>query len=267
MTALLEVVTGSRTGLRIPIPAQGLVIGRESEVDGPLLDDASLSRRHARVINIASGEALLEDLGSTNGTYLNDVRVTQPVLLHDGALIQVGDTCLKFVAEPQAEGYGSSDTAITARSGGVAVGGSISAQDGAIGAIGQVGGNVDLSRHRHDYDASGLGLITRSRGAARLLLVLGTLMGFVGFGLFAYPIVTGIVNAASNFSASDTASRRCDERFPERGPAWFDCQQEASRSAGGDFPSLTPWIPMGGALLFGGMVLSVIGLFMIKHHD
>ncbi len=39
-------------------------------------------------------------------------------------------------------------------------------------------------------------------------------------------------------------------QHPDRALAWIECQQEASRSAGSEFPSLTPWLPLGAALFF-----------------
>jgi len=89
----------------------------------------------------------------------------------------------------------------------------------------------------------------------------------VGFGLFGYPIVKGIVTAASNTSASDAARDECYDRYPEFGSAQVECLQDASRLADSSFPSLTPWLPMGAALFFGGMVISAVGLFMIRRED
>ena len=54
-----------------------------------------VSRRHARIV--VSGErALLEDLGSKNGTFLNGKRVTQPALLSDGDTLRLGRLLLVF---------------------------------------------------------------------------------------------------------------------------------------------------------------------------
>lgn len=276
--ASVVVASGSGSGARLAIPRHGLVVGREVEGDGRLPGDDSLSRRHARFTTTASGEVVLEDLGSTNGTFVNDARVVDPVVLRDGDVVRVGDTYLEFSA--------GAAPGVAAAMGGVAVGGGIHADRGSIGAIGEVTGNVDLSdrsvtaapgghaagrdlyhEERYEYDASGLGVITRARGTARFLIVLGTLVGLVGFGLFGYPIVQGIVNAASGSSAADEAQRECDERFPDRGFEWNECQFEAAQLAGGDFPSLTPWLPVGLALFFAGMVLSTIGVLMIRRDD
>jgi hypothetical protein len=232
----LTVVSGSASGSHIPIPLEGLVVGREADALGRLGGDLSLSRRHARFIRTESGHVLVEDLRSTNGTYVNGLRIAGPVLLNEGDTIIVGDTYLQF-GDTRLEPHDETLSGVAARRG-VAIGGSVHAEHGSIGAIGDVTGDVDLSR-RYDYDASGLGLYVRARGAARFVLVLGTLIGFVGFGLAGYPIVQGFINAAENTS------------------------REASRSAGDEF-SFTPWLPLGIALFFTGMVITTIGLFMIR---
>jgi pSer/pThr/pTyr-binding forkhead associated (FHA) protein len=62
------------------------------------LDDTFLSQLHARVLPTDDG-LLIEDLGSTNGTYLNRSRVTAPVLAGLGDQVQLGGIVLQ-VAEP-----------------------------------------------------------------------------------------------------------------------------------------------------------------------
>lgn len=70
------------------------ILGREGEgIVG--LDSPTISRRHARIV-ISSAGATLEDLGSKNGTYVRDDRVTSPVRLADGDKIRVGSVVLTF---------------------------------------------------------------------------------------------------------------------------------------------------------------------------
>lgn len=59
------------------------------------LDDTYISQIHARVLPGESG-LLVEDLGSTNGTYLNRTRVTVPVVAHAGDRLQVGSIVMEF---------------------------------------------------------------------------------------------------------------------------------------------------------------------------
>jgi hypothetical protein len=60
-----------------------------------VLSDGKVSRHHFRLDPIR-GTYILSDLGSANGTFVNGVRVTQPVRLRDGDLINLGDTQIVF---------------------------------------------------------------------------------------------------------------------------------------------------------------------------
>jgi DNA-binding winged helix-turn-helix (wHTH) protein len=72
------------------------VIGRDPAA-AVTIDAPIVSRRHARIL-ISNGAARLEDLGSKNGTFVADTRVTAPIALHDGDEIRVGDFSLTFRA-------------------------------------------------------------------------------------------------------------------------------------------------------------------------
>ena len=78
------------TGQRISIPSRiPLKIGRDPDNDLSIPDD-SLSRHHA-VITVAGGKVLLQDLGSSNGTYTNGLRLREaPLVLSDGDSIRLG---------------------------------------------------------------------------------------------------------------------------------------------------------------------------------
>ena len=96
----LHVVAGKRLGTRIPVGAEPVVIGRG--VKGPgALHDHELSRRHAKVSHV-DGTLLIEDVGSTNGTFVNGVRITEPTLIRSGDVIWLGLSTL-MVAEPRVE--------------------------------------------------------------------------------------------------------------------------------------------------------------------
>jgi pSer/pThr/pTyr-binding forkhead associated (FHA) protein len=62
-----------------------------------LLDVAGVSRRHARIV-VRDGAAVLEDLGSKNGTQVEDLPVKGKVVLHDGNSIQVGPATVIYHA-------------------------------------------------------------------------------------------------------------------------------------------------------------------------
>jgi hypothetical protein len=69
-------------------------IGRALEND-IVITSKRVSRGHARVRR-EGWRAILEDMGSTNGTFLNDERVLAPVELHDGDRVSIGDVTLIF---------------------------------------------------------------------------------------------------------------------------------------------------------------------------
>jgi pSer/pThr/pTyr-binding forkhead associated (FHA) protein len=91
--ARLRVVSGPLAGQTIDVETE-VVIGRE---DTDLtIDDVELSRRHAVVRRHAS-RLQVEDLGSTNGTYVDGTRIEEPTILGGGAEIRLGTT--KLVVE------------------------------------------------------------------------------------------------------------------------------------------------------------------------
>jgi DNA-binding winged helix-turn-helix (wHTH) protein len=74
------------------------LIGRNPEC-GVWVDAAGVSRRHARLhLDAERGTASIEDLGSTNGTFVNEARVESPVALRDGDLVHIGTVPLTFRA-------------------------------------------------------------------------------------------------------------------------------------------------------------------------
>jgi len=84
----LTVMTGDRTGMRIRLGSTDLVVGRSSDA-GVHLADASLSRRHARFFRV-DDQVYVQDLKSTNGTFVGGKRVVSPVALQDGDQVQLG---------------------------------------------------------------------------------------------------------------------------------------------------------------------------------
>ena len=83
---LLVAQEGPLKGQRWPL-SQTIVLGRESSCD-VVVADRQISRFHARITPTTEG-VILEDLGSKNGTHLNGVPLTTPVVLQDGDLVSV----------------------------------------------------------------------------------------------------------------------------------------------------------------------------------
>jgi len=103
--ACLVIIRGARLGSRIVLGDKPVVIGRSIEVDFQI-SDRSISRRHCRVFQ-DDGRFWLEDLGSTNHTFLNDEQI-ECTPLRDGDHVRLSQTVLKFVDEGNIEaGYHS----------------------------------------------------------------------------------------------------------------------------------------------------------------
>jgi len=83
-----------RAGQRLDVDVS-VLIGRSPECDLQL-NDNFLSSRHARIANDA-GELSIEDLGSTNGTYVNQQLVKGRVHLERGDIVQVGGVLFEVV--------------------------------------------------------------------------------------------------------------------------------------------------------------------------
>jgi DNA-binding winged helix-turn-helix (wHTH) protein len=83
---LLVAQEGPLKGQRWPL-SQTIVLGREASCDVVVVD-RQISRFHARITPTTEG-AILEDLGSKNGTHLNGIPLTAPVVLQDGDLVSV----------------------------------------------------------------------------------------------------------------------------------------------------------------------------------
>jgi len=98
VTPLVLVQESPATGLRHEARS-GMTIGREgSDV---VLNDREVSRRHARLRLLGEGLAI-EDLGSTNGTFLNGNRVTGVSELKHGDVLKLGNSSLRIEVEVQA---------------------------------------------------------------------------------------------------------------------------------------------------------------------
>ena len=91
--ARLEILTGKAAGMALVIDDE-LVIGRLAEGAGRLGDDEEISRSHARLSVDSSGRCTVEDLGSTNGTWVNGMRIATPQTLAEGDTVELGGTTM-----------------------------------------------------------------------------------------------------------------------------------------------------------------------------
>jgi predicted component of type VI protein secretion system len=91
VTPALVFNEGPLAGRRVEVDAE-LVVGREDA--GLTIDDEEISRRHA-VIRPGDGGIEIEDLGSTNGTYVNGVRIERATRLAGGDTVKLGRSVLQ----------------------------------------------------------------------------------------------------------------------------------------------------------------------------
>ncbi len=85
----LTIQAGPNPGKTFPLDKPEMVIGRDLGVD-IVITDVEVSRKHAHMV-AQQGGYLIEDLGSTNGTTVNGLRLMSPYLLHPGELIALGE--------------------------------------------------------------------------------------------------------------------------------------------------------------------------------
>jgi predicted component of type VI protein secretion system len=81
--------TGPTPGKVIELTGDNLTLGREPSNEIPI-NDAEISRKHAR-LSVQGGNYVLEDLGSTNGTFVNGQRLMGPHVLKPGEIISFGE--------------------------------------------------------------------------------------------------------------------------------------------------------------------------------
>ena len=88
----LVVIEGPLTGTEVPLEGAQITLGRAPD-STIVIDDDYASSRHARIYE-SEGAWVVEDLGSTNGTWIDRTRLTTPTVLPVGAPLRVGRTTL-----------------------------------------------------------------------------------------------------------------------------------------------------------------------------
>jgi len=91
---VLVVTAGALKGTTINLSEQQITLGRANDATLVLNDDYA-SSRHARIFP-QDGQWVVEDLGSTNGTYLDRQKVTRPTPVPSGVPIRIGKTVLEL---------------------------------------------------------------------------------------------------------------------------------------------------------------------------
>lgn len=81
--------SGPTPGVVFPLEGDQLTIGRDAS-NGVAINDAEVSRKHSRLI-FQGGKYVIDDLGSTNGTFVNGQRLAGPVVLKAGDVVSLGE--------------------------------------------------------------------------------------------------------------------------------------------------------------------------------
>jgi diguanylate cyclase (GGDEF)-like protein len=102
--ACLIMVRGGPKGHQYPLTQPEMILGRDPGVDIPITE-SSISRKHAKIFQHAAGKVTLEDLGSSNGTFINDKRMApnQPTTLAKEDMIRFGQVILKYLPAGEIE--------------------------------------------------------------------------------------------------------------------------------------------------------------------
>ncbi|WP_424212838.1 FHA domain-containing protein FhaB/FipA [Streptomyces sp. BI20] len=91
----LVITEGTLTGTTVALAGQTITLGRAHD-STIVLDDDYASSRHARIYPDREGQWFIEDLGSTNGSYLSQARLTTPTPIPLGAPIRIGKTVIEL---------------------------------------------------------------------------------------------------------------------------------------------------------------------------
>ncbi len=89
----LSIRSGEQTGRVVEITGPRFVIGRDDDCNLKLPDE-KISRKHASLMVQPDGRVIVQDLGSTNGTFVDEQRITAPVELTGNEQVRVGDTMM-----------------------------------------------------------------------------------------------------------------------------------------------------------------------------
>lgn len=91
---VLVIVDGKNAGMAFPVPPS-CSMGRAPD-NSIVISDQFISSHHARIYKDKKGEWILEDLGSTNGTYLDEKQIVGPVTIESGQVIRLGATSFEL---------------------------------------------------------------------------------------------------------------------------------------------------------------------------
>ena len=94
-------IDGPLAGQRIEIKKEPAILGRRDDAS-IRIDDPAVSGHHCRIC-VIMGQVMVEDLGSSNGTFVDEDEVTEPRVVATGSVMQIGDSFLKMEMRSRAE--------------------------------------------------------------------------------------------------------------------------------------------------------------------
>lgn len=105
--ACLLIVRGNPQGHQYPLSKPETVLGRDPKVDISIISDGGMSKQHCKVVRLPQGGFQVIDLGSTNGTFLNDKRLEPKVAvdLTKEDMLKVGQTIFKYLPAGSSETF------------------------------------------------------------------------------------------------------------------------------------------------------------------
>lgn len=106
----VEVVDGPQAGAKLAWRQEEVVLGRKAAGSTVFRGDATVSRRHAILRHGPDGTCMIEDIGSANGTFVNDLLIDQPTALGQADEFRIGNTRLRLatrhLTQPSSPGRG-----------------------------------------------------------------------------------------------------------------------------------------------------------------
>ncbi len=108
----LVIQNGKLEGHRLTLPLDKPIVAGRDEGCQLTLQSTLVSRRHTELRHVAGG-IWVKDLGSQNGTYVNEVAIAEPALMQPGDLLRIGAIVFE-VQQPQAGGKGATAQSVSA---------------------------------------------------------------------------------------------------------------------------------------------------------